>query len=73
MASICAGSLALMDAGVPISRPAAGVAMGLVTKQNTDVAGGAEYALLTDIMVKYLQIIIYSKVLGQFWFWFYMK
>ena len=51
MAAICAGSLALMDAGVPITRPAAGVAMGLVTNQDSDKSGGAEYALLTDIMV----------------------
>ncbi|MEW5988758.1 MAG: polyribonucleotide nucleotidyltransferase, partial [Chloroflexota bacterium] len=41
-ASICAGSLALMDAGVPIRRPVAGVAMGLVTDGN-------KYAILTDI------------------------
>ncbi len=34
MASICGGSLALMDAGVPITHPAAGVAVGLVSKDN---------------------------------------
>ena len=42
-ASICAGSLALMDAGVPIKEPVAGVAMGLVTGDNGD------YKILTDI------------------------
>ncbi len=41
-ASVCASSLALMDCGVPIKRPVAGVAMGLVTD-------GAKYAVLTDI------------------------
>ncbi len=41
-ASVCASSLALMDAGVPIKRPVAGVAMGLVTD-------GEKYAVLTDI------------------------
>lgn len=41
-ASVCASSLALMDAGVPIKRPVAGVAMGLVTD-------GSKYAILTDI------------------------
>ncbi|MDY6917665.1 MAG: polyribonucleotide nucleotidyltransferase [Chloroflexota bacterium] len=42
MASVCASSLALMDAGVGIPRHVAGVAMGLV-------AGGEKYAVLTDI------------------------
>jgi polyribonucleotide nucleotidyltransferase len=41
-ASVCASSLALMDGGVPIKRPVAGVAMGLVTD-------GEKYAVLTDI------------------------
>jgi polyribonucleotide nucleotidyltransferase len=41
-ASVCASSLALMDCGVPIRRPVAGVAMGLVTD-------GSKYAVLTDI------------------------
>jgi len=41
-ASVCASSLALMDCGVPIKRPVAGVAMGLVTD-------GAKYAILSDI------------------------
>jgi len=42
MASICGGVLALMDAGVPIKAPVAGVAMGLVKE-------GEAYAILTDI------------------------
>jgi polyribonucleotide nucleotidyltransferase len=42
MASVCGSSLALMDAGVPIKTPVAGVAMGLVL-------GNGRYALLTDI------------------------
>ena len=43
MASVCGSSLALMDAGVPISRPVAGVAMGLITDEN------GRYSVLTDI------------------------
>ena len=43
MASVCGTSLALMDAGVPIKAPVAGVAMGLVKE-------GEEYAVLTDIL-----------------------
>jgi polyribonucleotide nucleotidyltransferase len=43
MASVCGTSLALMDAGVPISAPVAGVAMGLVKEGN-------KYAVLTDIL-----------------------
>jgi len=42
MASICGGALALMDAGVPLGAPVAGVAMGLVKED-------ASYAVLTDI------------------------
>ena len=42
MASVCGGILALMDAGVPISDPVAGIAMGLVLE-------GKDYAILTDI------------------------
>jgi polyribonucleotide nucleotidyltransferase len=42
MASICGGSLSLMDAGVPLKAPVAGVAMGLVKE-------GDDYAILTDI------------------------
>ena len=44
-ASICGSSLSLMDAGVPIARPVAGIAMGLVTNPN-DMK---DYRILTDI------------------------
>ena len=42
MATVCGGCLALMDAGVPIKAPVAGIAMGLVKE-------GDKYAILTDI------------------------
>jgi polyribonucleotide nucleotidyltransferase len=42
MASICGGTLALLDAGVPLASPVAGIAMGLVKE-------GPRYAVLTDI------------------------
>jgi polyribonucleotide nucleotidyltransferase len=42
MASVCASTLALMDAGVPITRPVAGIAMGLIKE-------GDDYVVLTDI------------------------
>ncbi len=42
MASVCGGTLSLMDAGVPLPKPVAGIAMGLVIE-------GAQYAILTDI------------------------
>ncbi|XP_026987508.1 polyribonucleotide nucleotidyltransferase 1, mitochondrial isoform X3 [Sagmatias obliquidens] len=50
MASACGGSLALMDAGVPISSAVAGVAIGLVTKNNPDKGEIEDYRLLTDIL-----------------------
>ena len=43
MASVCGGSLALMDAGVPIKSPVAGIAMGLIKE-------GDQVAILTDIL-----------------------
>lgn len=43
MATVCAGSLALMDAGVPLAKHVSGVAMGLISRDN-------EYAILTDIL-----------------------
>lgn len=43
MASVCGASLALMDAGVPLKSPVAGIAMGLVKE-------GDEFAVLTDIL-----------------------
>ncbi|MEJ7682809.1 MAG: polyribonucleotide nucleotidyltransferase [Segetibacter sp.] len=44
MATVCAGSLALMDAGVPIQKHVGGVAMGLITGED------GKYAILTDIL-----------------------
>jgi len=43
MATVCAGSLALMDAGVPLPKHVSGVAMGLISKEG-------KYAILTDIL-----------------------
>ncbi|SMO71838.1 polyribonucleotide nucleotidyltransferase [Paracoccus laeviglucosivorans] len=44
MASICGGSLSMMDAGVPLKAPVAGVAMGLILESD------GKYAVLTDIL-----------------------
>jgi len=43
MATVCGGSLALMDAGVPIKRPVAGIAMGLILE-------GKDFAVISDIL-----------------------
>jgi polyribonucleotide nucleotidyltransferase len=43
MATVCGGSLALMDAGVPIKRPVSGIAMGLILE-------GKDFAVLSDIL-----------------------
>ena len=48
MASVCGGTLALMDAGVPMVRPVAGISVGLVS-QGDAVGADAKYVLLTDI------------------------
>ncbi|MEX0917375.1 MAG: polyribonucleotide nucleotidyltransferase [Candidatus Paceibacterota bacterium] len=50
MASTCASTLALMDAGVPIKRPVAGIALGLMMEPSEKVQGSApRYKILTDI------------------------
>ena len=45
MATVCAGTLALMDAGVKIKKPVSGIAMGLITEK-----GSTRYAVLSDIL-----------------------
>jgi polyribonucleotide nucleotidyltransferase len=45
MATVCAGTLALMDAGVQIKRPVSGIAMGLISEDK-----GKKYAVLSDIL-----------------------
>ena len=45
MASVCGGTLALMDAGIKIKKPVAGIAMGLITDYNSD-----NYVVLSDIL-----------------------
>jgi polyribonucleotide nucleotidyltransferase len=49
MASVCSGVLALMDAGVPIKTPVAGISVGLVT-ENDETGNLKRYNLLTDII-----------------------
>jgi polyribonucleotide nucleotidyltransferase len=44
MASVCGGTLALMDAGVPITKPVAGISIGMISDENS------RYELLTDIL-----------------------
>lgn len=45
MATVCAGTLALMDAGIKIKKPVSGIAMGLITDSKT-----GKYAILSDIL-----------------------
>jgi len=45
MATVCAGTLALMDAGVKVSKPVAGIAMGLISDKES-----GQYAILSDIL-----------------------
>lgn len=45
MATVCAGTLALMDSGVQIKKPVSGIAMGLITDKNSD-----KFAVLSDIL-----------------------
>jgi len=49
MASVCGGCLALMDAGVPMTRPVGGISIGLCTEHN-EVDRISNYKLLTDII-----------------------
>ena len=45
MATVCAGTLALMDAGIKMTRPVSGIAMGLITDEET-----GKFAVLSDIL-----------------------
>ena len=45
MATVCAGTLALRDAGVPMKKPVSGIAMGLISENK-----GTNYAILSDIL-----------------------
>ncbi|MCL2804916.1 MAG: polyribonucleotide nucleotidyltransferase [Treponema sp.] len=45
MASVCGGTLSMLHAGVPIKKPVAGIAMGLITEEN-----GSRFAVLSDIL-----------------------
>lgn len=45
MATVCAGTLALMDSGIKIRKPVSGIAMGLITDKDSD-----KYAILSDIL-----------------------
>ncbi len=45
MATVCAGTLALMDAGIKLKKPVSGIAMGLITDKNS-----SKYAVLSDIL-----------------------
>jgi polyribonucleotide nucleotidyltransferase len=45
MATVCAGTLALMDSGIKIRKPVSGIAMGLITDKSSD-----KYAILSDIL-----------------------
>jgi polyribonucleotide nucleotidyltransferase len=48
MGSVCASTLSLLNAGVPLRAPVAGIAMGLIAYENSE--GTTEYAALTDIL-----------------------
>lgn len=63
MATVCGGSLALLDAGIPISSSAAGVAIGLVTKYNETNTDIDQYKILTDILVS---IFAFNKTSDRF-------
>ena len=45
MATVCAGTLAMMDAGIPIKAPVSGIAMGMISEK-----GGGRYVVLSDIL-----------------------
>lgn len=58
MASVCGGSLALMDAGVPITAPAAGVAIGLITRYDSEKKNIEDYRVLTDLLVCIMKLLV---------------
>lgn len=65
MASVCGGSLALMDAGVPVKEAAAGVAIGLMTKINYQ-GETIDHRILTDLLVSLQKLFHFIKCLHQY-------
>ena len=60
MATVCAGTLALMDAGVPMKKPVSGIAMGLIKNP-----GEEKYAVLSDILGDEDKYAVLSDILGD--------
>lgn len=58
MATVCAGSLALMDAGVPVPKHVSGVAMGLITRA---VNEGRSFETLKQFLIKFNQYFFFSR------------
>ncbi|XP_064622830.1 polyribonucleotide nucleotidyltransferase 1, mitochondrial-like isoform X2 [Lineus longissimus] len=67
MASVCGGSLALMDAGVLLSEAVAGVAIGLVSRSQENSTELAEYKILTDLLAKLHVLFHCCRVLRITW------
>lgn len=65
MASVCGGSLALMDAGVPVKEAGAGVAIGLMTKINYQ-GETIDHRILTDLLVSLQKLFHFIKCLHQY-------
>ena len=61
MASVCGGSLALMDAGVQVKEAVAGVAMGLVTHTEPDTGKVLHHKILTDLLVC-MMVLYYCQI-----------
>lgn len=66
MATVCGGTLALLDAGVPLIKECAGVAMGVVTKWDDDKSGIIDYVILTDILVRFLHYFQFTTFIFAF-------
>ncbi|GMP30284.1 hypothetical protein CsSME_00005018 [Camellia sinensis var. sinensis] len=58
MATVCGGSMALMDAGIPLSEHVAGVSVGLVSDVDPSTGIIKDYRILTDILVRIFIVIV---------------
>lgn len=69
MATVCGGSLALMDAGMALREHVAGVSMGLISLKNEESGEILQYRLLTDILVggKDLFLWFFGGFMALFW------
>lgn len=67
------GSMALMDAGIPLREHVAGVSVGLVSEVDPSTGMIKDYQILTDILVRNLSVLLSYVLLSAELLWFFFR